>query len=104
MPTEATSDQISVRIPVGIGACLDGQPVRYDGSHKKGSAVLAMLAEYFDFRPFCPEVAIGLGVPREPIRLVGPAGADIDPSDLRAVDSRTGTRDVSEALRAYGER
>jgi uncharacterized protein YbgA (DUF1722 family)/uncharacterized protein YbbK (DUF523 family) len=92
------------RIPVGIGACLLGHPVRYDGSHKKGSTVLDALSRHFAFRPFCPEVAIGLGVPRPTIRLVGPAGEHIEQSSLRAVDGATGTRDVSAPLRAYGER
>lgn len=89
-------------IPVGIGACLLGHPVRYNGSHKKGSTVLDRLASVFDFRPFCPEVAIGLGVPRPTIRLVGPAGANTEQTALRAVDSDTGRHDVSVPLREYG--
>ena len=91
-------------IPVGIGACLMGEPVRFNGSHKKGSTALDALSAFFEFRRFCPEVAIGLGVPREPIRLIGPAGEFVEQAQLRAVDSATGTRDVSAALRAYGER
>lgn len=92
------------RIPVGIGACLLGEPVRYNGSHKKGSTALDALGAFFEFRSFCPEMAIGLGVPRPPIRLVGAAGADVEQITLRAVDSDTGTRDVSVALRSYGDR
>ena len=56
-------------IPIGISSCLLGERVRYDGGHKSHSYILHSLGEYFDFRPFCPEVAIGLGIPRKPIRL-----------------------------------
>lgn len=89
-------------IPVGIGACLLGLPVRFNGSHKKGSGVLDALAAHFELRPFCPEVAIGLGVPRPTIRLVGPAGELVEQASLRAVDSDTGAHDVSVPLRDYG--
>ena len=56
-------------IPIGISSCLLGERVRYDGGHKSHSYIMHTLGEYFDFKPFCPEVAIGLGVPRKPIRL-----------------------------------
>jgi uncharacterized protein YbbK (DUF523 family) len=58
------------KIPVGISSCLLGEPVRYDGGHKYDPLINSQLAELFEFRPFCPEMAIGLGVPREPIQLV----------------------------------
>lgn len=89
-------------IPVGIGACLAGQAVRFNALTKRPGDVLKQLAAVFEFRPFCPEVAIGLGVPRPPIRLVGPMGLDVEPAQLRAVDSDTGAKDVTEALRAQG--
>ena len=34
-----------------------------------------MLARYFTWVPVCPEMEVGMGVPREPIRLVGDAAA-----------------------------
>ncbi|MCK5363731.1 MAG: DUF523 domain-containing protein, partial [Gammaproteobacteria bacterium] len=54
------------RIPVGISSCLLGQPVRYDGGHKRNSLLVDELGKYFEYLPFCPEVAIGLGTPRSP--------------------------------------
>lgn len=60
---------VTTKIPVGISSCLLGERVRYDGGHKNDSYVRSTLGEYFEFNPFCPEVAIGLGVPRKPIRL-----------------------------------
>lgn len=59
------------KIPVGISECLLGKSVRYDGGHKHSRFCTDVLGEYFEFVSFCPEVAIGLGVPRQPIRLVG---------------------------------
>jgi uncharacterized protein YbbK (DUF523 family)/uncharacterized protein YbgA (DUF1722 family) len=57
-------------IKIGVSACLLGQQVRYDGGHKRNAFLLEELASYVRFVPICPEVGIGLGVPRESIRLV----------------------------------
>ena len=58
---------------VGVSACLLGKEVRFDGGHKRCRFVTGVLAEHFEFVAFCPEVAIGMGTPRQPIRLVGDA-------------------------------
>jgi uncharacterized protein YbgA (DUF1722 family)/uncharacterized protein YbbK (DUF523 family) len=58
------------KILIGISSCLVGEKVRFDGGHKQNRYVLDTLGKFFCFRPFCPEMAIGLGVPRETIRLV----------------------------------
>ena len=58
------------KIPIGISSCLLGEPVRFDGGHKYDPLINTQLADFFEFRPCYPEVAIGLGVPREPIQLV----------------------------------
>ena len=54
---------------IAISACLLGENVRFNGGHKQSLLCCQTLADYFDFVPLCPEVAIGLGIPREPIRL-----------------------------------
>jgi uncharacterized protein YbgA (DUF1722 family)/uncharacterized protein YbbK (DUF523 family) len=56
-------------ITLGISSCLLGNEVRHDGGHKRNVYVMSTLSEYFSFRPYCPEMAIGLGVPRPTIRL-----------------------------------
>ncbi len=61
---------ITPEIKIGISACLLGEQVRYDGGHKRDVFIHDTLSQYFNFVPVCPEVAIGLGIPREPIRLV----------------------------------
>ncbi|WP_156493568.1 DUF523 domain-containing protein, partial [Oleiphilus sp. HI0125] len=58
------------RILIGISSCLLGEKVRFDTGHKHHSYISNTLGQYFTFHPFCPEMAIGLGTPRETIRLV----------------------------------
>lgn len=58
------------KIPLGVSQCLLGEQVRFDGGHKHNRYLTDVLSEYVEFRPVCPEVAIGLGIPRKPIRLV----------------------------------
>ncbi|MGE6661185.1 YbgA family protein [Pseudomonas sp. NPDC077408] len=84
-------------IKVGISACLLGSPVRFNGGHKESRLCSETLAKHFQFVAVCPEVAIGLGTPREPIRLIG------DPDSPRAVGTVHPELDVSEALTAYGK-
>ncbi|MEM7079007.1 MAG: DUF523 and DUF1722 domain-containing protein [Pseudomonadota bacterium] len=54
-----------------MSQCLVGDEVRYDGSGARSSVPYQKLAELFDFHTICPEVGIGMSIPREPIRLVG---------------------------------
>jgi uncharacterized protein YbgA (DUF1722 family)/uncharacterized protein YbbK (DUF523 family) len=85
------------RIRIGISSCLLGQEVRYDGGHKHSGYITETLARYFEFVPFCPEVAIGLGIPRPPIHLV------LKSRGVRAVGVEDPSVDVTDALAAYGE-
>lgn len=57
------------KIQVGISSCLLGQQVRYDGAHKYHSYIEQTLGHYFQFRPFCPEVESGMGIPRPAVQL-----------------------------------
>ena len=95
MPTDDrdVSDQPTIRI--GVSACLLGHEVRYDGGHKLDRYVVQTLGRYFEYVPICPEVGIGMGVPRPPIRVV--RGHD----GLRVRGVRDPSLDPTEALRAY---
>ncbi|SEI04057.1 YbgA family protein [Pseudomonas asplenii] len=95
MPTSSGS---ALKPKIAISACLMGAEVRYNGGHKQSLLCRHSLSEHFDFIPICPEVAIGLGTPREPIRLVG------DPHQPRAVGTVHAEHDVSQALADYGTR
>lgn len=60
----------STRKPqIGVSACLMGQPVRFDGGHKRFRFVLEECVEHFDLHPVCPEAELGLGIPRPVIQL-----------------------------------
>ncbi|MDT0174596.1 DUF523 and DUF1722 domain-containing protein [Enterobacter sp. BRE11] len=61
---------MSVKIPLGISACLLGEQVRFDGGHKRLAFAVNELAPFVCFEPICPEMAIGLPTPRPALRLV----------------------------------
>jgi uncharacterized protein YbgA (DUF1722 family)/uncharacterized protein YbbK (DUF523 family) len=86
----------TTKIRVGVSACLLGAKVRFDGGHKRNRYVDEVLRDYFEFVPFCPEVAVGLGTPRQPIRLVGRQDAP------RVVGTRNPQLDVTDDLHDYG--
>jgi len=75
---------------------LLGNEVRYDGGHRYNAAIMDSMGGLFEFIPFCPEVAIGLGVPRPTIQLVRSGGA------IRVRGVEDPTQDVTDALVAYG--
>jgi uncharacterized protein YbgA (DUF1722 family)/uncharacterized protein YbbK (DUF523 family) len=54
---------------VGVSSCLLGEEVRFNGGHKRYRFLTDELGGYVDWAPYCPEVSIGLGTPREPVRL-----------------------------------
>ncbi len=56
---------------VGVSSCLLGHEVRYDGGHKRDRFLTDTLGPHVEWVPVCPELELGLGVPRESIRLEG---------------------------------
>jgi len=86
-----------MKIKVGISSCLLGQEVRYDASHKHLRLATDSLARYFDFVAECPEVGIGMSVPRKPIRLIG----DVDKPKAVAVHNKT--LDYTDDLTLFGK-
>jgi uncharacterized protein YbgA (DUF1722 family)/uncharacterized protein YbbK (DUF523 family) len=82
------------RLRIGISACLLGQEVRYDGGHKRDAFLTDTLGRWVEWVPVCPEVEIGLGVPRESIRLEGSVEAP------RLIAPRSGA-DLTERMRRW---
>jgi uncharacterized protein YbgA (DUF1722 family)/uncharacterized protein YbbK (DUF523 family) len=70
-------------IRIGISSCLLGENVRYDGGHKEDRFITQTLSRYFEYVPVCPELEVGMGVPREAIRLAG------DPESPRLLGVRS---------------
>lgn len=84
------------RARIGVSACLAGQPVRYDGTDRRSNLVAGFLPLVADVVPLCPEVAIGMGVPRPTIRRVRlDDGSDV----VRAIDDPS--LDVTARLDDY---
>ncbi|MDG1205525.1 MAG: DUF1722 domain-containing protein [Pseudomonadales bacterium] len=79
-------------LKLGVGACIVGSPVRYSGDAKRHNPFMDSVASVAELVAFCPEVSIGLGVPREPIRLVDEEG------QVRVKDSSTQTKDFTNKL------
>lgn len=84
-------------IKIGISACLVGEEVRFDASSKPSKFCLNELGEHVTFKAFCPEVAVGLPIPRPTIRL-------IKKDDVIQVSRPDGSGDVTEALALYGKK
>ncbi|MBW6510233.1 MAG: DUF523 and DUF1722 domain-containing protein [Desulfuromonadales bacterium] len=80
------------KIRLGISACLLGAQVRYDGGHQLDRFLRDVLGEYVEYVPVCPEVEIGLPIPRETLRLVENAEQQV-----RLVFSRSG-EDITERM------
>lgn len=84
-------------IKIGISACLIGEKVRFDASNKPSSFCINDLGQHVSYQAFCPEVAIGLPIPRKTIR-------QIKDGDLIKVARPDGSGEVGDALRAYGKK
>lgn len=82
---------------LGISACLLGQPVRFDGGHKKNQYILHALAKHIDFVSTCPELEAGFGLPRPTMQL-----RQIN-NETRLVYSKYPETDVTLQMRDFAE-
>lgn len=80
---------------IALSSCLLGEPVRYDGADKRDAWLLDRLGSFVDYQGHCPEVEIGLGVPRPPIHLV------LCDGETRVLGVADPDLDVGEALRQF---
>ena len=83
---------------VAVSECLRGSPVRWNGEHSGDGWPRQATAALFELVGICPEVGIGMGVPRRPIQLVG------DAASPRAVAVAAPSRDYTAQLRHYAQR
>jgi len=84
------------KLRLGVSSCLLGERVRYDGGHKRDTFLTETLGPFVEWIPVCPEMEIGLGVPRPTLRLVGEAGAP------RLVMAGSG-RDLTALMRRFAQ-
>jgi uncharacterized protein YbgA (DUF1722 family)/uncharacterized protein YbbK (DUF523 family) len=85
----------SVRL--GISSCLLGQKVRFDGGHKRDAFLVDTFGPHVQWVAVCPEVEVGMGTPREPIRLLRQGAS------TRLVGVKSGT-DHTAAMREWAAR
>jgi uncharacterized protein YbbK (DUF523 family) len=83
-------------VRVGISSCLLGERVRYDGGHKRDRFLTEELARHVEFVPLCPEVEIGLGVPRPALHL------ERRGDDVRMLVTDSG-EDLTPRMRSWAE-
>jgi len=81
------------KLRVGISSCLLGNPVRWNAGHKLDKYLTHTLGQFVEFVPVCPEVEVGLGVPRESMRLVG------DPENPRLITFKSKTDHTDKMVR-----
>ena len=84
-------------LQLGISACLIGEKVRFDASNKPSNFCIKELGNHVTYQAFCPEVAVGLPIPRATIR-------QIKTDNLIKVARPDGSGDVTDALQAYGKK
>ena len=80
---------------VVVSKCLGFAPCRWNGVTIPDRFVES-LKPFVEFRPVCPEVEIGLGVPRDPIRVIEKEG------EPRLVQPATG-RDVTREMQTFAD-
>jgi uncharacterized protein YbbK (DUF523 family) len=78
-----------------VSRCIEFDPCRYNGDMIR-SPIVAKLKEHVDFIPVCPQVEIGLGIPRPTLRIVRSGVTD------HLIQPETG-RDVSEDMNCFSE-
>ena len=81
---------------VVISRCIDFDSCRYNGQVIRAS-LREELEPHIELQPICPELEIGLGVPRDPVRLVRSEDGP------RMVQPKTG-RDVTRSMEAFSRR
>ncbi|MBB71871.1 MAG: hypothetical protein CMF50_05680 [Legionellales bacterium] len=91
------NEKNSSKLLIGVSQCLLGEKVRFNGDHKRDRYICGMLSDYADYRPVCPEVAIGMGVPRPPIHQEG------NPEDPTVVGVQDKSINVTKPLKQFSK-
>ena len=82
-----------------ISACIQGQEVRYNGGHKKNHWLADNLSKHCTMLPLCPEVDMGMGVPRPTIQVQVANGAGHP--DLIGSDGQVHTGKANQQQEQY---
>jgi len=84
-------------LKIAVSRCLLGDEVRYDGTAKTCDQLSILHRYNAEIIAFCPEVAIGMGVPRLPIQL------ELLDGQVHARRKKGTKHDYTESLRHYAQ-
>ena len=84
------------KIKIAVSSCLLGDAVRYDGTDKHIKYITEQLAPDYNLISLCPEMAVGMGVPRSPIHLVD------EGSTIQVVAIDNSEKNMTKPLEKYG--
>jgi uncharacterized protein YbbK (DUF523 family)/uncharacterized protein YbgA (DUF1722 family) len=87
-------------VRIGVSSCLLGAEVRYDGGHKLDLFLVRELGHFVEWVPVCPELEVGMGVPREPVRLQAVRGPASQPPLVKMLGTRSGI-DWTDTMESY---
>jgi len=85
-------------IRLGVSTCLLGENVRHDGGHRRDAFLVEVLGPFVEWVGVCPEVELGMGVPRPSVRLVDAEGGS--DGALRMISPDTG-EDFTQRMTAF---
>ena len=86
------------KIKIAVSSCLLGEAVRYDGTAKHIEYITEQLAIEYNLISLCPEMAIGMGVPRLPIQLVD------DGNNIQVLGVDNPENNMTKPLSEYGNK
>ena len=85
------------KIKIAVSSCLLGEAVRYDGTDNHIEYITQQLATEYNLISLCPEMAIGMGVPRLPIQLVD------DGNRIQVLGVDNSENNMTKPLSEYGK-
>ena len=86
------------KIKIAVSSCLLGEAVRYDGTDKHIEYITQQLETEYNLISICPEMAVGMGVPRPPIHLVN------DGNGIQVVGVENPDKNMTLPLTDYGKK
>ena len=92
-------------VDIATSACLMGNNVRYDGHLKSHGLCLELIPKYCDISVFCPEVAIGLSVPRPPVQLIKTMESSLSEkrTPILAIGVENTSLDITSDLQSFAQ-
>jgi len=93
--TDDVTNDVTGKPLIAVSRCLLGERVRYDGDVKSYPKLLDFIQQNFSIVCVCPEVEIGLGVPRPAVQLYGKINA------IRICGRDDPSIDITDAMQKY---